>query len=102
MIEIKFVRVAAHINEIFKIKETVKFLKKNGYIVTVNIMQISELSIDLVKKISNFLFSLNLDVLYIADSLGSLKKKDIISRLLSLSINHVPGLEVHIFFYLLT
>lgn len=76
--KIKFVRVAVHINEIFKIKETVKFLKKNGYIVTVNIMQISELSIDLVKKISNFLFSLNLDVLYIADSLGSLKKKDII------------------------
>ena len=70
--KIEFVRLACHEDEIFKIKDVVKFLKKNGYTVFVNLMQISEIKNKDIKKISVFLEKTQTDVFYIADSFGSL------------------------------
>lgn len=75
--KIKFVRLACHLKEVFKIKRTIQWLKKNNFIVTVNLMQISEVKKNDIKKICIFLKSTKTDILYIADSLGCLKPEEV-------------------------
>ena len=74
---ISFIRIACHFHEVFKIEKYLKELKKNKNLkLFINVMQISEIKKNQIKKIckySNFYF----DYLYIADSLGSLKKLQI-------------------------
>ena len=41
--KIKFVRLACHYNEIFLIKNIIKWFKKREYTVFINLMQISEI-----------------------------------------------------------
>ena len=41
--KIRFVRIACHEFEVFKIKEIIYFLKKQNYLVFINLMQISEI-----------------------------------------------------------
>ena len=71
---LSFIRIACHFHEVFKIEKYFKDLKKNKNLkLFINVMQISEINKSQIKKIckySNFYF----DLLYIADSLGSLKK----------------------------
>ena len=71
--KIKFVRLATHIKDIFKIGKTIEWLKNKNFLVAVNIMQISEIKHKDIKKYCKFLSSKNLDILYLADSFGSLK-----------------------------
>ncbi len=74
---IKFIRIACHFNELFKIEKYLKVLKKNKNInLFINIMQISEIETKTIYKICNF-SKKYFKCLYIADSLGSLKKKQI-------------------------
>ena len=75
--KVKFVRLACHINEPFEIVNVIKWLKKNNFMVTINLMQISEIQEGQIKKLCKLLKNLNIDVLYLADSLGSLKPQDI-------------------------
>ena len=70
---IKFIRFACHFYEVFRIKKFLNFLKKRGFKIFVNIMQISEIKKIQIKKICNDL-KFNCDVVYIADSLGALNK----------------------------
>ncbi|MDB9799551.1 hypothetical protein OAB48_00800 [Pelagibacteraceae bacterium] len=70
--KISFIRLACHIHDIYKIKNVVSWFKNKNYKVFLNIMQISEISDQEIKKISFFLNKLNIDVLYLADSLGSI------------------------------
>jgi len=70
--KVKFVRIACHFDEIFKIKNVIHWLKKQNYLVGVNLMQISEINYLKIKKVCKFLNKLNINVLYFADSLGSL------------------------------
>jgi|TARA_Y100000310_G_scaffold340266_1_gene435410 4-hydroxy 2-oxovalerate aldolase len=74
--KIKFVRLACHIHEPFEIVNVINWLKKNNFIVSINLMQISEIRENQIKKICNLSTKLNIDVLYLADSLGSLKPKE--------------------------
>ena len=74
--KIKFVRLACHIDEPFKIVKAISWLKKNNFMVTINLMQISEIQENQIRKICNLSKKLNIDVLYLADSLGSLKPQD--------------------------
>ena len=74
---IKFIRIACHFNEVFKIEKYLKILKKIKNInLIVNIMQISEIETKTIYKICNF-SKKYFKCLYIADSLGSLKEKQI-------------------------
>lgn len=74
---IKFIRIACHFNEVFKIEKYLKVLKKITNInLFINIMQISEIETKTIYKICNF-SKQYFKCLYIADSLGSLKKKQI-------------------------
>jgi len=74
--KIKFVRLACHIDEPFKIVKAISWLKKNNFMVTINLMQISEIQENQIRKICNLSKKLNIDVLYLADSFGSLKPQD--------------------------
>lgn len=75
--KIKFVRIACHYKEIFKIEPIINWLKKRKIFVTVNLMQISELNKKELIKACSYLSKRKIDVLYIADSLGSVKPNEI-------------------------
>ena len=72
---ISLVRIACHHYEIEKIIPLVSWLKKNGYKVGVNVMQIPELTIQEIKKTVLQIKKSKTDILYFADSLGSLDAK---------------------------
>ena len=70
---IKFVRLACHFEEIFKIKKPIKWLKQKKIKIYVNLMQISEISKRQLINTCSFLNKTDADIFYVADSLGSLK-----------------------------
>lgn len=75
--KLSFVRLATHIKDLFKIRDTIKWLKKNNFLVAVNIMQISEINEKKIRSYCNFFKKNNVDIIYLADSLGSLKQSKI-------------------------
>ena len=75
--KIKFVRIACHFNEIFKISKIINWLKKKDLFVAVNLMQISEINKKQIEKVCKFIAKRNVDIFYIADSLGCMKPQDI-------------------------
>jgi 4-hydroxy 2-oxovalerate aldolase len=75
--KISFVRLACHIQEVYKIIPIIKWLKNQNVTVFINIMQISELKDKEILKVSKFLSNKKFDILYFADSLGCMKPKDI-------------------------
>ena len=83
---ISMVRIACHHHEIEKIIPLAKWLKRSGYQVGINIMQIPELSIKEIKKSVLMVKKAKADILYFADSMGSLdalKTKRIINYIRS-------------------
>ena len=72
---VKFIRLACQIYEIPRIKKYILFLKRKGFKIFVNIMQISEVKKKEIKNICNELENI-CDVIYIADSLGSLNERN--------------------------
>lgn len=73
---ISLVRIACHSHEVRLIIPLVNWLKKSGYKVGVNIMQVPELSYKEIKDIVLHIKKSKADVLYFADSLGSLTAKN--------------------------
>ncbi|MBO8228681.1 aldolase [Prochlorococcus marinus XMU1414] len=70
--KIKLVRIACTKEELSNIKQVTYELKSKEYIVAINLMQISQYTInELIESIENLDIK-NVDVLYIADSFGSL------------------------------
>ena len=75
--KVNFVRIAAHLKEFPFALEACSILKSKGYFVCINLMQVSEHSkedINLVLKKAN---NHKPDVIYFADSLGSMRSDDI-------------------------
>jgi len=73
----QYIRIAARFSDLPNIGTAVKFISGLGYKVIVNIMQISELDSVSLSSAGSILKSLPIEVLYFADSLGSLKSQDI-------------------------
>ena len=73
--KISFVRFACHYDEIFGLGDCIKWLSKNKVSVFINIMQISEINLDKLKKVLLNLSKTNIKALYFADSLGALDIK---------------------------
>ena len=69
--KIKFIRIACHHEEIFKIHRIIKYFNKKKIKVFVNIMQVVNLSDKQINKICNFLNDHSIEALYLADSSGS-------------------------------
>jgi 4-hydroxy 2-oxovalerate aldolase len=93
--KIKFVRLATHIKDLFKIKNSIGWLKENKFIVAVNIMQISEVSVKKIKRYCEFLKNNKVDVVYLADSLGSLNPNDIKKIFTAFRKNFNGSLGIH-------
>lgn len=72
---VSIVRIAAHSHEILKVMRLLKNIKKMGYRVFLNIMQISTINNFELKKIINSVDKKTVEVLYFADSLGNLTPK---------------------------
>ena len=84
---ISLVRLACHHHEIKEILPLINWLKKSGYKVGVNIMQIPELTSNEIKNAVKEVKKTKADILYFADSMGSLdslKTKKIIHQIKSL------------------
>ena len=94
---ISLVRIACHHFEIKEITPLVNWLKKSGYKVGVNIMQIPELSIREIKNTVLQVSKTKADVLYFADSLGSLDstKTNKIIKLIKLYWKKNTGIHTH-------
>ena len=89
--KIKLVRIAAHHAEVLHCKSIVEHLKSKGYIVGLNIMQISVCDNELIRDFGKEIQEWGcLDVLYFADSLGSMLSKDI-TRVYSNITKHWTG-----------
>lgn len=69
---VDLVRVACHIHEFEKALNSVKWLKERGYLVGFNLMQIADRSEEEVKMLGLLASQFSLDVLYFADSMGSM------------------------------
>lgn len=71
------VRIASHVEDFGATLEACKWLKGKGYMVGANIMQISECLPEKIEEIAAQATKYPLDVLYFADSLGSIKPENI-------------------------
>jgi len=92
---LNFVRLASHFSEFDKATKICKILKKKGYMVTINIMQITEQSDENIISVAKNSQETKPDILYFADSLGCMNSSDI-SKLIKLFRLHWKGaLGVH-------
>ena len=94
---ISLVRIACHHYEVDTIIPLVDWLKKNGYKVGVNVMQIPELTNQEIKKTVLQIKNSKTDILYFADSLGSLdsKKTNKIIKQIKLDWKGSTGIHTH-------
>ncbi len=93
--KVDLIRIAAHYHEIKKILKVIKFLKKYGYKVALNIMQIADRSDQEIKSISKDISKTSLDILYFADSMGSLDIKKLLSIISNIKIHWKKNLGIH-------
>ena len=79
---VNMVRFACHFHEFSKVLPAAAWLKERGYKVGFNLMQIADCSLIQIKEITSMASDWPLDVLYFADSMGSMIP-DEISRVVS-------------------
>ena len=92
---ISLVRIACHHQEVKKIIPLVKWLKQSGYKVGVNIMQIPELSRQEIKDTVLQVKKSKADILYFADSLGSLNATETKKIIKNIKINWKDSIGIH-------
>ena len=69
---VSLVRIACHVHEFLNCLPAAKWLKKQGYLVGYNLMQVADCPLDEVTLLAKAANSYPIDVLYFADSMGSL------------------------------
>ena len=92
---VNFVRLACHFNEFKKTIEAAKILKKKGYQVAVNLMQISERTEKEIIDAGRLANKSKIDILYFADSLGSMNETQIEKIVKNLRENWKGELGIH-------
>ena len=92
---IKLVRIACHFHEIQNALLAVKWLKKNGYRVGLNLMQITDRNKKEIIEFSKLSQKSKPEVIYFADSMGSMKPKDTLSIIKSLRKNWKGNIGIH-------
>ena len=70
--KVNFVRLATHFSEIDEVIKICKIIKSKGYLVAINLMQITEQTNKNIISASKKINFANPDVLYFADSLGAM------------------------------
>ena len=89
------VRVAAHPAGLGAAREQVEFLKRHGYTVGLNVMGISALGGDALVSTIKTASGAPADVLYFADSYGSLTPDELTDKLALLRAHHRGQIGVH-------
>lgn len=89
-----FVRIASHVSESETVKNVSKNLKKLGYKVFINLMQITMIEFDEFKMFYNRI-NKDCDVFYIADSLGDLKDIELIKKICFFLKNEKKEFGIH-------
>ncbi len=69
---VTLVRIACHVNEMEQVLPATKWLKHQGYLVGFNIMQVADRSTQEITQLASIANNYPIDVLYFADSMGSL------------------------------
>jgi 4-hydroxy 2-oxovalerate aldolase len=69
---VSLVRIACHVNEFKNCLQASKWLKDQGYLVGFNLMQIADCSYNEIMEVAKITNDYPIDVLYFADSMGSL------------------------------
>jgi len=94
--KIDLVRIAAHFKEVEYCSEIVRYLKKLGYTVGLNLMQAGGKSDELI---SNKALQINdwnvLDVLYFADSLGNMNETEVLRVISALRAHWKGEIGIH-------
>lgn len=93
--KIKLVRIACHINEINEAIKSIRWLKQKKFIVGLNLMQISNYDKKMRNKISKLISKEKIDVVYLADSLGTLKEDDIKDIIIDFKTNCDQHIGIH-------
>ena len=76
--KISLIRLATHLRDIDKIIPKIKYLKRLGYEIAVNLMQIDKVEkIELIKVLRLLKKTKSVDIFYFADSFGNLNPKNI-------------------------
>lgn len=69
---VKLVRIACHVHEFTEALPAISWLKKRGYQVGFNLMQVADRSENEIKALAREAANYPLDALYFADSMGSM------------------------------
>ena len=93
--QIKLVRIAAHLKEFKEILPVSQVLKDKGYLVGINLMQISEASKQEIISLAKEANEWPLDVLYFADSLGSLSPDEVKEIIKNLRLGWKGEIGIH-------
>ena len=92
---VDIVRIATHIDDInFALNASI-WLSNRGFIVGVNLMQISECSESAIIAFARMFSHSSVEVLYFADSMGCMKTKDIVRVVNLLQVDWKGSLGVH-------
>ncbi len=92
---VNFVRLACHFSEFKKTIEAANILKKKGYQVAVNLMQISERTEKEIIEAGKLAKKSSIDILYFADSLGSMSDIHINKIVRNLALNWKGEIGIH-------
>jgi len=95
--KVNLLRIASTVDDFEIIAPAFKILKQKGYNTAVNIMQISKISHNEFKKIGIIATDNDVDIIYLADSFGSLVPDDIVDivRFLKESWHGQIGFHAH-------
>lgn len=92
---VSLVRIACHADEFEACLPAANWLKSHGYLVGFNLMQIAERSfadiVNLIERVNDF----SIDVLYFADSMGSLAPEDISNIIDAFRVHWQGDLGIH-------
>jgi|TARA_B110000483_G_C18127337_1_gene516178 4-hydroxy 2-oxovalerate aldolase len=94
---ISLIRIACHFNEINNVLPYLKKLRSNKYKLAINLMQISEQSDQKISNIIKKLSNEKIDIIYFADSLGCMVKKNInkVIKIIKSNCNFKIGFHAH-------
>ena len=94
---VSLVRIACHIHEFNDCLPAAKWLKKQGYLVGFNLMQVADRSLKEITKLAKTANGYPIDVLYFADSMGSLELNQLknIVRAFQKGWNGELGIHTH-------
>ena len=92
---VKLVRIACHYPELEKAIKVSTWLKKAGYKVAFNLMQIADRTNEEIENIGKISSQYPIDILYFADSMGSLDTSRILEIISLLRKNWAGSLGIH-------